>query len=158
MLVGSLGQGIFALCANLYFFFFSTIPQGFIMTEAPFYSLMTAIASFTSATLLIQQQIRNQRQNHYSYTLLDLSPSQRQLILLTMSSILYTVVMADIYAYIENWSFDEGLYWVVSTLTTIGFGDLVPKTNLGRALLPPLAFFGVCLVGSIIWSVRQVLF
>jgi len=30
-------------------------------------------------------------------------------------------------------SIPTAVYWAISTMTTVGFGDLVPKTDIGRA-------------------------
>ena len=57
----------------------------------------------------------------------SLSPSQRQLILLKISTFSYLLLCSAIYSQIENWKFDEALYWSVSTMATIGFGDYYPK-------------------------------
>jgi hypothetical protein len=121
------------------------------------YSFATALVSFLVAALLLIQQRRNQAQEHYDYTLLDLSNAQRQSVLLTMLTISYTLGMALVYSYIEEWEYDDALYWSVTTLTTIGFGDISPKSVSGRVCLPPMAFVGIGVVGANIWSLRQMI-
>ena len=34
------------------------------------------------------------------------------------------------------------IYWAVTTMTTVGFGDIAPKTNLGRALASIVMLLG----------------
>jgi hypothetical protein len=50
-----------------------TVPIGYKFTEAFYYSFATFIASVTASCLLVHQQQENTRENHYSFTLLDLS-------------------------------------------------------------------------------------
>ena len=40
----------------------------------------------------------------------------------------------------------SGLWWVVSTITTIGYGDVYPVTGLGKLLAAVIAILGVALV------------
>jgi len=35
-----------------------------------------------------------------------------------------------------------GVYWAISTMTTVGFGDIVPKTDLGRAIASLVMLLG----------------
>jgi voltage-gated potassium channel len=42
-------------------------------------------------------------------------------------------------------SIPDTLYWAVTTLTTIGYGDMVPKTGIGRLLTGFIAMAGVAL-------------
>jgi hypothetical protein len=55
---------------------------------------------------------------------------------------------------IEGWSFIEALYWALVTITTVGFGDVVPETHGGKAFT--ILF---CLVGCTVlaWSVNSLI-
>lgn len=44
----------------------------------------------------------------------------------------------------------DGLYWAVTTITTVGYGDMVPLTQTGKALSVLLQLFGVVMFGSVI--------
>jgi voltage-gated potassium channel len=50
--------------------------------------------------------------------------------------ILYGLLLAigtAFYARVEGWSVLDAMYFCVLTLATVGFGDLTPRTPLGRA-------------------------
>jgi voltage-gated potassium channel len=34
------------------------------------------------------------------------------------------------------------IYWAISTMTTVGFGDIVPKTNIGRMIASIMMLLG----------------
>ena len=50
-------------------------------------------------------------------------------------------------------SFDA-IWWTVTTITTVGYGDLVPVTNAGKIVSMILQFFGVIMYGSLIAMVN----
>lgn len=50
-----------------------------------------------------------------------------------------------IYYYLEGWGFLDSFYFVVVTVTTIGFGDLTPTTNAGKLFTIFYSFFGVAI-------------
>lgn len=147
-------QGIFSGWAILMFAVqYSWISKDLVSTEAPVYACLVVIFSVWTVVLLLQLQEKNLRTDHYNY-LLDLSPSYRQFILLMLSSMLFMLAMAETFCWVEGWGFDDSLYWVVSTLTTIGYGDLAPSTSLGKVLLIIFALPGIALFGATIWAVR----
>jgi hypothetical protein len=47
----------------------------------------------------------------------------------------YIIFGSIIFSYIENWDFERSSQFVVCTLVTIGYGNLAPKTSLGRFIL-----------------------
>jgi voltage-gated potassium channel len=50
-------------------------------------------------------------------------------------------------------NFADGLWWAMTTVTTVGYGDRYPTTTEGRLLAVMLMFMGISLVGVITASV-----
>ena len=50
-------------------------------------------------------------------------------------------------------SFGDGLWWAVTTVTTVGYGDRFPTTSMGRVLAVGLMLVGISLMGVITASV-----
>lgn len=50
-------------------------------------------------------------------------------------------------------NFGDGLWWAITTVTTVGYGDRYPTTTEGRFLAVLLMFVGISLVGVITASV-----
>lgn len=48
---------------------------------------------------------------------------------------------------IEN--FGDGLWWAITTMTTVGYGDHYPITLLGRVIGAALMFFGIALLSIV---------
>jgi voltage-gated potassium channel len=54
----------------------------------------------------------------------------------------------------------DGLWWAISTVTTVGYGDRFPTTSQGRLIALGLMLLGVSLIGVIsatmaAWFVRM---
>jgi hypothetical protein len=54
------------------------------------------------------------------------------------------------YHHHEGWTWIDSIYFTVVALTTVGFGDLAPTTQLSRAVTVGFLFFGVSLLGGFI--------
>lgn len=52
-------------------------------------------------------------------------------------------------------SLPVGLWWGIVTLTTVGYGDLVPKTGVGRFVAALLMVAGVALLGTVAASLAS---
>ena len=63
------------------------------------------------------------------------------------------------YRFLEDWSWLDSLYFSVITLTTIGYGDFSPKTDLGKLFTMGYIIIGVSLilgfVNTLFWHYRQ---
>lgn len=47
------------------------------------------------------------------------------------------------YAAVEGWTFVDAFYFSAVTLTTVGFGDVVPHTTAGKLFTVLYAFLGI---------------
>lgn len=65
---------------------------------------------------------------------------------LTISTILVLAVGSAFYHYIEGWRWLDSLYFSVITLTTIGYGDLFPKTDIGKVFTIFYILIGVGII------------
>merc|ERR1719453_724636 len=48
----------------------------------------------------------------------------------------------------EGWSFIDSFYFSVTTLTTVGYGDLLPTTDGSKIFIMFFVFIGIGLVGA----------
>ena len=44
----------------------------------------------------------------------------------------------EIYHHAEGWGWEDSIYFTTSTITTVGYGDLVPHSYYGRLVTIPL--------------------
>lgn len=67
----------------------------------------------------------------------------RRIVLLILAVFLIVLAGGALFALIENHSFWEGFYFAATTVTTVGYGDIVPHTTAGHALAVVLMLGGV---------------
>ncbi|MGC9258391.1 potassium channel family protein [Desulfurella sp.] len=57
------------------------------------------------------------------------------------------VFFAYLFSHYEKISLFKSLYWALTTASTVGYGDIVPKNNIGRIIAMGLMVFGVSIIG-----------
>lgn len=74
--------------------------------------------------------------------------ASRRKIFIFMSFVMMVVIVMGTLMYVvegpENGytSIPVGVYWAITTMTTVGFGDITPKTDLGRTLASLMMLIG----------------
>ncbi|KAI2633312.1 hypothetical protein GGS21DRAFT_520061 [Xylaria nigripes] len=127
----------------------------FVWSQAFYYGLFAAILYFIVASLMVVT-VWGAQVGHYPKRF-ELTLSQRTLMLQTILFLMYLLLGALVFSHIEGWLYLNAVYWADVTLFTVGFGDLPPKTKLGRGLMIPYALIGIITLGLVIGSIRSLI-
>ena len=79
--------------------------------------------------------------------------SLRRIIVVIFSLLIILLVGSAGYMVLEGWSFFEGLYMTVISLTTVGFGEVRPLSFSGRVFTILLIFSGIGLMFYVISAI-----
>ncbi|KAI9296414.1 voltage-gated potassium channel [Neoconidiobolus thromboides FSU 785] len=82
---------------------------------------------------------------------------QRMLIIYFILNTVWGKIGTIIFCILEDWEFVDGLYFVLLTNATIGFGDITPNNRSSQLFLFFYAFIGIIFMGLFINSIRIVL-
>jgi voltage-gated potassium channel len=59
------------------------------------------------------------------------------------------------FASVENKSLSDGMYWAISTMTTVGYGDVAPATDEGKLLAAVVMLVGIGFVAVVTGAIAQ---
>jgi potassium channel subfamily K len=128
--------------------------QEHALSQAYYYAMIASGLYFIIASLMAFT-VYGAYKDHYPKEF-RLSPSQRTLMLQTISFMFYLLLGALVYSRVEGWNFLDAVFWADFTLLTVGLGgEFVPTTHTGRSLLFPYAIGGLVMVGLVIGSIRS---
>ena len=71
---------------------------------------------------------------------------------LLVISTIFIVIGAVLISFIEGMPLEDALWWSFVTFTTVGYGDILLKTQLGRAIAVLLMIIGIGIIGVITTS------
>jgi len=83
--------------------------------------------------------------------LVSLQRSREKITVFLLTIITIAIVFGTIMYLLEGrdngfTSIPRGIYWAIVTMTTVGFGDIVPKTNLGQFISAILMVLGYAVI------------
>ncbi len=65
------------------------------------------------------------------------------------------MVAAAMFCISEKVSYETALWWAITTATTIGYGDVIPKTGIGRAAAIVLMLLGIGFIGMLTSTITE---
>lgn len=80
---------------------------------------------------------------------------RNELLYYSYISIAVILVAAAMYCISEKSSFNTALWWAITTATTIGYGDVVPKTAIGRGAAVILMLLGIGFIGMLTSTINE---
>jgi potassium channel subfamily K len=97
--------------------------------------------------LWITSDIETQRYHHI----------QREFMVQTLAFFFFIGIVALIDSQVEGFTYVNGIYFVVVTTLTIGFGDISPQTPVIKVLTFPFTLIGISLLALIVRSIVRLL-
>lgn len=91
--------------------------------------------------------------SEYRYLAAALADSRRKIVVFLAAVMMIQVTMSTLMYVVEGpengfTSIPTSIYWGITAMTTVGFGDIVPKTDVGRAIASVMMLLG--------WSILAV--
>jgi voltage-gated potassium channel len=76
-----------------------------------------------------------------------MQPSDKILGALIATGLSILGISTVFFHYIEQWSWIDAWFFTVTTVSTVGYGNLVPATVIGKLATTALIFFGIGIFG-----------
>ncbi|GAB1199294.1 hypothetical protein APSETT444_008640 [Aspergillus pseudonomiae] len=133
----------------------SPIPPNQTYSQAYWYAVIAAIHYFILTSILMINMLGYFLGHYPQY--FALTDGQRTLILQTTAFGVWLIVGAAVFHEVMGISIAEALYFCDITILTLGFGDVTPKTSVGRGLVFPYAVIGIIILGLVVGSINNII-
>ncbi|MDJ0837620.1 MAG: ion transporter [Acidobacteriota bacterium] len=89
--------------------------------------------------------------NEMNHLILALRASFRKIVVFLLTVMIIVVIMGSTMYLVENeeagfTSIPRSIYWAIVTITTVGYGDISPQTNLGQVLASMAMIMGYAII------------
>ncbi|CAE6474241.1 unnamed protein product [Rhizoctonia solani] len=128
------------------------VDDGFTYGQAFWMTVCSTIASVITTISLIYDWVRTP---DFARSGSGLTRKQRLLVIIVMVLLCYIALGAMCYSFIMSLSFQNGLYFTVVSIETVGFGDIILTTTLGRVFSMFYNTFGIINLGLAVSTTRE---
>jgi voltage-gated potassium channel len=95
------------------------------------------------------------REGNFTDALSHMSETRKKLYFAIFLVVIAFVLGAYAYERVEGWDLVTALYFMSSTMTTVGYGDVTPTTQLGRILTIFFMWIGVSLGLYLLYTISE---
>lgn len=128
-----------------------------LVSLLPSYISVMSVNFMVLRILRVLRLLRAFKLNRYTHALRDIGEVFRKkasqlissMLVVSFLMVISSVLMYDAEHEAQPEAFDNalsGLWWAISTLTTVGYGDIYPVTAIGRVMSAIIALLGIGLV------------
>jgi len=147
-------QGTMLVVIVLLFAMFNPLKEELEYSEGFFSAIQASCISFLSASFLFFDKITT---SEFETKGSGFSRVQRKLLILVSIAILYVTIGTYILMQMEPWSSKESMFFIITTLTTIGFGNRSPKNDHSRLFIIIYSIGGMGILAYTISVISEVL-
>lgn len=130
--------------------------QQYKASEGYYFAILTALLYFSNSFLLSCNFVGHLKGKYSSEFNLDLP--QRGLIFYVLTFAVWLSIGAAIFTRLIGINYGNSLYFCVVSVTTVGLGDITPKSAGAKAFVLVYALVGLLILGLIVSTVRQMVF
>ncbi len=78
----------------------------------------------------------------------ELKKIDNQFSIVAFATLLILIIGMTFYHFVEKLSYIDALYFSVITLTTVGYGDISPHTDIGKLFTVVYVLAGIAILGT----------
>lgn len=106
---------------------------------------------------LPEENIENQADNRkfIGQTIEETYYLNREWLFRAFRFVIFFAIGVGFYSSHENWNFTDASYFVTQTISTVGYGNLSPKSNSGKVFSIFFLYFGILLTFSVMGDITR---